>query len=524
MNDGSIFALYRARLAADNVVMDMHTAPSGRIQADPARNDPNRYDPFASATTLAREVREGRIRAEALLDRQLERVARLNPTVNAVVLVREDEARAAARAVDAALARGEDPGPLAGVPMTVKESVDWAGTPSTRGNPAWRDHRPTEDAIALARLKAAGAVVFGKTNVPLLLQDWQTFNAIHGTTNHPWDPARSPGGSSGGSAAALAAGLTALELGSDIGASIRNPAHFCGVFGHKPTYGIVPWQGAASPGTHARSDLVVLGPLARSARDLDLALGLLAGPTGSDAEAWSLTLPAPRRRALADFRVAVMLESDCCEQDRILTDRLSQAVETLAAAGLRIDRQARPAIHWQSAHHAYLLMLRSATGTRVSQEAFEAHRDAAAARATDDWSYRAYVDRGVALSHRDWWNLHNAREAMRAAWARFFIDYDLLLCPAAASTARPHDQTGDRADRTVEINGGRQPCTDQMFWAGIASLPKLPATVAPAGVAADGLPCGLQIIGPHLQDRRCIAFAALLEDVLGGFEPPPGYD
>jgi amidase len=478
---------------------------------------------FADATSLAGLVRSREKSAEEVLDHYLRRVERFNPALNAVILLRAEEARHQARRIDAAIAKGDPVGPLAGVPMTIKESIDWVGTPATRGSPVYRENFPQTDAVMVQRLKAAGAVIFGKTNVPLMLQDWQSYNVIYGTTNNPWDVTRGPGGSSGGSAAALAAGLTGLELGSDIGASIRNPAHYCGVFGHKPTYGIVPWQVAQLPGSHAPSDLVAFGPLARSARDLDLALGVIAGPTGLDAEGWSLTLPPPRKRALGEFRVAVMLENDCCAQDRVLTEKLAQAMSALAAAGLRVDFEARPSVDWRRAHHIYLMLLRSATGARVSDDVFARHLESAARRSSDDHSYRAYLDRAVIISHRDWWNLHNEREGMRLRWAEFFRDYDLLLCPTAASTAMPHDQEGERPERTIAVNGKREPTTDQLFWAGLPIMTNLPATAAPVGLAADGLPCGIQIIGPHLQDRTCIEFARLIEITLGGFSPPPGY-
>lgn len=479
---------------------------------------------FEPAVALAAKIRSRQISSFELLEHYLRRVEKHNPRLNAIVLLQADKARSQARAADEALARGDPCGPLHGVPMTIKESIDWQGTPSTRGNPAYRENYPPRNAVMVDRLQRAGAIIFGKTNVPLMLQDWQTFNVIYGTTNNPWDVSRVPGGSSGGSAAAIAAGLTGLELGTDIGASIRNPAHYCGVFGHKATYGVVPWQGAQIPGSFAPSDLVVFGPLARSARDLEVALEVLAGPAGLDADGWSLALPPPRKRALKDFRVAVMLENSCCAQDDVLTRKLADAVDELARAGVRVEANARPALDYKRAHHIYLMLLRAATGARVSDEVYARHLQSAASRTPDDSTYRAYLDRAVTISHRDWWNLHNEREGMRLAWADFFSQYDLLLCPTAASTAFPHDQAGERPERTIPVNGGRQPTTDQLFWAGLSSVVNLPATVAPVGLASDGLPCGIQIVGPHLQDRTCIEFARLVGEALGGFTPPPGYD
>ena len=511
MNETSIFVLHGATARADNPRMTTVSAITPGLA-------------FEAAVALAARIRARELTSVELLEHYLERVAKHNPALNAVILLREDEARRQARAADEALQRGEACGPLHGVPMTIKESIDWAGTPSTRGHPGYRDNRPPRDAVMVERLKRAGAVIFGKTNVPFMLQDWQSFNAIYGTTGNPWDPTRSPGGSSGGSAAALAAGLTGLELGTDIGASIRNPAHYCGVFGHKPTYGVVPWQGAQMPGSYAPSDLVVFGPLGRSAADLDVALQVIAGPAGLDAKGWSLALPPPSKRAAKEFRVAVMLENPCCAQDEVLTAKLAEAVEALRRAGVAVDLEARPDIDWKRAHHIYLMLLRAATGARVSDEQYAKHLEGAASRDPDDTSYRAYLDRAVTVSHREWWNLHNERERLRLVWAEFFSAYDLFLCPTAASTAFPHDRAGERPERTIPVNGKREPTTDQLFWAGLSSLVNLPATVAPVGLASNGLPCGIQIVGPHLEDRTCIRFAALVEEALGGFRPPPGYD
>jgi len=479
---------------------------------------------FRSATALAAMIRNRDIGAEELLDHYLARVEKYNPALNAIIFTQIDKAREKAQAADAALARGDDVRPLHGVPMTIKESYDWGGSPSTWGIPANRENYADEDAVAVQRLEAAGAIVFGKTNVPLLLADWQSFNEIYGTTNNPWDTSRTPGGSSGGSAAALAAGLTSLEIGSDIGASIRNPAHYCGVFGHKPTYDIVPLRGHLLPGVFAGADISVGGPLARSADDLSVALDILAGADGVDATGWRLELPAPRKTSLRDFKVGVMLDSPVCAQDDRLTAQLQKTVDALAKAGVTVDMNARPDIDMARLNHVYLLLLRAATGVRIGDDIFAEHVKSAAARDADDWIYRAYIDRGVTLYHREWWGLHNERTAMRARWADYFKEYDLLLCPSAASAAFPHDHEGERPDRMIQVNGKAEPGTDQLFWAGMSGVVFLPSTVAPAGLTEEGLPCGLQIVGAHLEDRTTIEFARLMEQELGGFAPPPGYD
>jgi amidase len=476
------------------------------------------------AVEQARMIRDGRVGAVELLDRHLARYERFNEQLNAVVFTQIDKARARAEAADAAVARGEPVGPLHGVTMTIKDSYNWVGSPTTWGIPAMRDNYPDADAVAVQRLQAAGAVIYGKSNIPHSLADWQSFNDIYGTTSNPWDVTRTPGGSSGGAAAALAAGMCSLEIGSDIGASIRNPAHYCGVYGHKPSYGIVPSQGEALPGRHALSDISVGGPLARSAADLAVALDVLAGAAGHDAVGWRLELPPPRHSRLAEFRVAVLLASPACAQDDALTAQLQAAVDALAKAGVKVDARARPDVDLARQHHVYLLLLRGATGVHVTDEAYAENLRGAAARGDRFDHYRAYVDKGVTLTHRDWWKLHNEREELRQRWAAFFRDYDLLLCPAAASTAFPHDHAGERADRTIPVNGRPEPTTDQLFWAGLPGVVYLPATVAPVGLARDGLPCGLQIVGPFLEDRTTIEFARLMADVVGGFQAPPGYD
>src|SRR5207244_1010974 len=257
--------------------------------------------PFRAARQLAADIKKKKIGCLELLDLYLARVEKYDGALNAIVVRDFERARTRARAADRALAKRQPWGPLHGVPMTIKESYDVAGLPTTWGVPAYKNNVATRNAVAVDRLLAAGAVLFGKTNVPLYLADWQSFNAIYGTTNNPWDVTRAPGGSSGGSAAALAAGLTGLEAGSDIGSSIRNPAHFCGVYGHKPTWGIVPRRGQALPWQEAPVDIDVVGPLARSADDLVLALSVMAGPDAVDAAGWQLRLRSPRQTRLPDF-------------------------------------------------------------------------------------------------------------------------------------------------------------------------------------------------------------------------------
>src|SRR3954451_24940788 len=251
---------------------------------------------FGSATQLALEIRDRRIGCLELLDFYLARAERHNPALNAVIVWQVDAARQRARDADAALARGEVWGPLHGVPMTVKESFNVEGLPSTWGNPVWKDRISTDNAVLVDRLLAAGAVIYGKTNVPLMLQDAQSYNDVFGTTNNPWDKARGPGGSSGGEGAALAAGFSALGAGSDIAGSLRNPAHYCGIYAHKPTWGLIPTRGHSPTGALTPTDISVVGPMARDAADLDLALRVLAGPDLAEAATWRAALPEARYR------------------------------------------------------------------------------------------------------------------------------------------------------------------------------------------------------------------------------------
>lgn len=478
---------------------------------------------FATASQLAELVRTKRVGCLELLDYFAARVERLNPRINAIIAERIDAARATARQRDAATARSaaDELGPLHGVPMSIKESFDVPGLPTTWGLPEFRANVATTSATVVERLEAAGAIVFAKTNVPANLADWQTFNAIYGVTNNPWDLDRAPGGSSGGSAAALAAGLTPLEVGSDIGGSIRGPAHYCGVYGHKPTLGLVPRDGHALPGAYGHDDMVVVGPLARSAEDLRLALGIIAGPDAIDGQAWSLRLPAPTRRRLSDFRVGVLLTSPAADVDASVQGEIDRLANWLQTQGARVER-GDIGIDHNLMHEAYIMLLRSATSRRIAPEVWE-RLSIERQRGGDRSDYAAWQARGNTLSHVEWLKWNNLRHQMRREWERLFQRFDLLLCPAAATPAIRHNHQGERWERMIEVNGKDQPSTTQMFWAAMAAMLYLPATVAPIGRVDQKLPVGVQIIGPQYADLTCIAFASLLERGYRGFEPPPAF-
>jgi amidase len=478
---------------------------------------------FRSATELGRLLRTAKISPEALLEQCFDQYARYNDALNAVIVTDISRAKKAAAAAGRRLKAGKPIGPFDGVPMTAKESFDWTGTPSTWGDPRFKDNIASADAVAITRLTEAGAVIYGKTNVPLMLADWQSFNANYGTTNNPWDLTRSPGGSSGGSAAALATGMSALEIGSDIGASIRNPAHYCGVYGHKPTYGIVPYEGHLLPGIVQPGDISVAGPLARSARDLAVMLKLLAGPIGPEARGYRLALPPARQISLQEFRVAVMFTDEQSEVDLPVQDLLGKLTQFLGKQVKKLSTTARPGFSTKEAMDIYIALLRSATSRRQSDAEFAANSAKVAASAPEDDSYLTKMLRAYVLSHRDWLKHNERRHQMRLLWDQFFEDWDVMICPAAASAAFPHDHEGERHERKITVNGKRVATTDQLFWAGYSGCFYLPSTVAPMGLTPDGLPTGVQIITRAYGDYTSIRFAELLEKEYGGFIPPPGY-
>ena len=478
---------------------------------------------FQSATELARRLRRRELSSVELLQHYLRRIERLNSAINAVVVLDADRALERAKFADAALDRGELWGPLHGLPMTVKESFDVPGLPTTWGYEAMRNNIATQTATSVQRLLDAGAVVFGKTNVPVAMADWQTFNPVYGTTNNPWDPTRTPGGSSGGSAAALAAGLTALELGSDIGASIRNPAHYCGVWGHKPTFGVVPQQGQQLPGMECVDilDIGVAGPLARSAHDLTLAMDVLStplrsfGPLGWQPAAWrDAGVPAPR------LRVAVMADDAAGRGRCHVGEAIAGLVRFLHERGVAVDEQARP-VDSVEVWTTYVPMVRAALTGAISDDEYRQAVSEAAKWPDGSLAFPALHWRGRCLSHRDWLRLDQVRSRLTRQWAAFFERFDLLICPVATTPAFEHNQQGWRWERLIPVNGREQPTTTSLFWAGYTNLCGLPATAVPIGLSAEGLPIGVQICGPLLADPVCLRFARWLESEFRTFVPPP---
>ena len=478
---------------------------------------------FKSALELGRKLRARKISSRELLGECLAQHAKHNPAINAVIFTEIERAQKAAAAADWRLKQGTARSAFDGVPMTIKESFDWAGTPSTWGDPALKNNIASKDAVALTRMTDAGAVLYGKTNVPLALSDWQSFNAIYGTTNNPWDVTRTPGGSSGGAAAALATGMSALEVGSDIGASIRNPAHYCGVFGHKPTYGVVPYRGHLMPGSVSISDITVAGPLARSARDLTAMMQVLVGSEGIEQRGMTFNLPKATQKGFKDFRVAIKLSSAVSEVDQCYQDLLMSLGQFMKKNVKKLSWDAAPDFDDAEAYENYITLLRSTATKRMSDDEIAAAAQRAKGFDANDKSYVAMMARAFGLSHGGWLRANERRHQMRQIWDAFFDNWDVLLCPCAASAAWPHDQLGERHDRLIPVNGKMVSTIDQRFWAGYSCNFFLPSTVAPLGLTPEGLPCGVQIITREYGDYTSLRFAELLEREWRGFVIPPGY-
>ena len=454
-------------------------------------------DPALWTTTeQAAAIRARELGSVELLEAQLARIARLGPQVNAVCTLAVDGARERASAADEATANGRSWGALHGLPVTIKDAIATAGIRSTGGSPMLLDHVPQHDAPVVASIKNAGAIVFGKTNVPLWSGDFQTFNEMFGTTNNPWDLARVPGGSSGGAAAAVACGMTSFEIGTDIGGSVRVPSAFCGIFGHKPSFGAVPTLGYLDEpnGGVTESDVNVFGPIARSAADLAMLFGIVAGPAPDRAVGWRLDLPQADVADLRSLRVATWFEEPSVPMDDEMLAILDGVTEHLNRIGVAVDRGARPQFDFSEAWQTGGWLIGAACNIS------DGERD---------------------VSHNEWLRADRQRARRRLQWAEFFEHVDVLLCPITLTPAFLHQQQGTWADREVVVNGSIVPYLALEAWPALIGSAYLPSTSAPVGFTSGGLPVGVQVVSPYLHDYRSIAVAGLISDLVGGYSVPP---
>lgn len=483
---------------------------------------------YQSARDLLQGLQKGEIRSRDLLEASIARIHKLNPAINAVVATDLEAARKRADEADAARARGESWGPLHGLPMTIKDTYEIPGMPCTAGASPLRNYLAKKHSVATQALVDAGAILFAKTNVPVFASDLQSFNKVYGTTHNPWNNALTPGGSSGGAAASLAMGFTALELGSDIGGSIRIPAHFCGVYGHKVTHGIISLRGhiPGPPGALGEPDLAVAGPMARTAEDLQLLLDVVAGPSPLMQPGWQLKLPAAKQKKLQDFRVLLWVDDPLCPIDHRLTAMYQQLKTVLQNNGVTVDVGAPLGMGLDAFYPTYMNLMGSIMG--ASRKPFERRLMGLAAPLLG--KFGSHVDapkrfehflEGAGQSHVEWLKVDEKRRRIREKFLRVFDQYDVILMPPALTTAIPHTQELELPMRKIQVNGEKRSYADLLMWISPATMMGLPATSAPLGVTADGLPVNLQIMGGPFQDKTTIRFAALLAKVMGGFVPPP---
>ncbi|MVW78028.1 amidase [Bordetella sp. 02P26C-1] len=461
---------------------------------------------------LTQALQTQALSAQTLLDACEAAFKRDHETVHALVIHDHAAARAEACRIDAARRAGEALGPLAGIPFSIKESFDVAGWPTTCGDSAHAHNIADQDAAVITRLRRAGAVLLGKSNVPLHLRDWQSHNAVYGTTRNPHAPTRTPGGSSGGSAAAVCAGMSVFDVGSDIGSSLRNPAHYCGIFSHKSTHGLISLAGHGIRSDDPTPDINVAGPLARSAKDLEILLRVLA-QDGRE-------LRAPRPVQLDHCRIGVLSSHPFAPVDSEVSTVIESLARRLEQSGAKVTMQSMPSIEAEELWRTYVLMLRAATSMYMNDSAYAQAQERARECDPHDLSYATLQHVGTVLDHRAWLQLAQARRRFARAWDDYFQWYDVLLCPAAATPAFELNQAGEPWQRMLSVNGRPQPMTTQLFWAGFSGLCGLPSTVAPAGLSTEGLPVGVQIIAGHGEDLTSLRVAQWLEDLGYCYRPP----
>ncbi len=430
-------------------------------------------DLTGSASALLSGIRERTVSSVDLLEAHAHWIESFNPEINAVVATDLDCAKERAKEADDAANRGEWWGPLHGLPMTVKDAFEVKGVVSTGGSPKWKENVPQKHADAAQRLVDAGAIIFGKTNVPSLSDDFQT--------------------------------------------------HFCGVYGHKPSYGLISMQGHIPPPPgclNAGDTLSVAGPLARSAADLELALSVLAGPRTADAVAWNLKLPPPRHEKLKDFRVAVWPDDPYCPVERAVVTAIPEAADQLADSGAMVE-ETRPDFTLEENDHLYWNLLSPVISTAYPQKVIDRLKEIVETSSPDDRSPQVRRARGALIPHREWLSANERRHRLRAKWHQLFHKWDVFICPTTIVTAFRHLQSPGFFDRELTVNGETRPYVDLMVWAGLAVNGHLPATNVPIGSDEKGLPIGMQVVGPYLEDRTAIKFAELLESACSRFVPPP---
>lgn len=482
-------------------------------------------DLFQSASSMLRHLREKKISARELLDLHLEQVRKFNPTINAVVAFDEEGARKQALKADEAIARNDAGGALHGLPMTIKDVYQVVGMPVTGGMQHLANYFPDRDADLVTSLRDAGAIIFGKTNVPEGAGDHQSYNAIYGRTNNPWNLERTAGGSSGGSGAALAAGMTPLEIGSDVGGSIRCPAHFCGVYGHKPSFGLVPLRGhiPPDPDSLGKGQMSVAGPMARDPYDLELAMDIIARPDEASRKGVAWRLPASRQERLEDFRVGVWIDAKGYPVDRGCAEAIGGLLDDLKRVGVNV-RNAHPDIDPEDSEATYFMMLFAEFGASAPKHLYDLHKAAREARGADNGPYAEWIASATGQDLRTWMGLLENRERMRLKWASFFADYDILICPVMSTAAFPHDLSGvdhvAQLARSVMVSGEPRPYLDNLKWPGLITVAHLPSTVVPTRRFADGLPVGVQAVSSFLDDKTTLRFAQLLHDRFGGYTMP----
>ncbi|QSP94425.1 amidase [Marinobacter salinisoli] len=484
---------------------------------------------YLPAHQLLAKLQSGELSSEQLTRLHLERIGQYNPAINAVV--QQDTVRALKQAAEADQKRasGDSLGPLHGLPLTVKDTWEVTGLITAAGAPALKAYTPEHNADVVQRLQDAGAIILGKTNVPLFASDIQTYNKVYGFTRNPYNPDRTPGGSSGGAAAALACGLTPLEVGSDVGGSIRTPAHFCGVFGHKPTRDIISMRGhiPGPPGSLTQPDLAEAGPMARCSQDLELLLKVVAGPRPADARSWTLQMDPPAVSELAQARVGLWLDDPLCPIDSELRDGYRDLAGKLEQRGALVAKAQHPLLNLAHILPAYFNLLGSLMSP--SLKASQRRQMKWVARLAPWLTFFGPVTHGIGEYGRgaiqpvyQWAVWNETREKMRHQIEELFDEFDVLLTPITPTAAIPHDHSQPMFKRRITVDGQQRSYMDQMCWIALATLLGLPATAVPIGRTQAGLPYSIQVIGAPGADLTTIRFGHLLEQAgLAGFTPPP---